>query len=101
VGQRLIVVRDRLVVGRPAEPEHRALLGELPQPAEQPAGAPPREHDPAVALDPHQRPREERQLALRPPRRRDRQLVLAPCAARLAQRRERAGQAARRRRRAQ
>ncbi len=63
MGQRLVVVRDRGAIDRNAESLDGCQLGELPEAAEQPAGRPPPEHELAAFLDPHERAREQRQVA--------------------------------------
>jgi hypothetical protein len=102
--QHLVVMRDRHAI----EP-HPELLRDrtttlarrqLPQPAEQTLGPAACKQHFARVLAPQRLAREHGQLVLLLARRDDRQLVLTPCALRLAPRRERAHEAARRDRRA-
>lgn len=86
---------DRLTIDRNAEPLHDLQRRQLPQPAEQPLGPAPDQHDLAARGDPHQRPREHRQLALLLATRQDRQLGLPARARRHAVLRDRTYQAAR------
>ena len=99
--ENLIVPSDRFVVDgcnaeRARDLQSIGRLWQLPQPAEQAVRHAAREHDRVSIGDPQRLAREHRQLVRAFARRDDRQLV----AARRAQVRERAGEAARRGRRA-
>ena len=91
---------DRRAIDRDAEALRGVEVGQLPQPSEQAARRPARDHDRARVLDPHVGAREHGQLVLLLARRHDGELVLPARAVRGAHRLDRADQAARRRRRA-
>lgn len=98
--QHLVVVGHRFLVERRA---HRArdLDGrQLPEPAEQPLGRAAHEHDLVLSFEPHQRARELGELVRLLADGHHRQLALTTGAIRRARLRERAGEAARLRRRA-
>ena len=94
-------MRDRRWIDH--EPELRGELQrrQLPQPAEQPLGPAPHEHELAGVLDPDQRAGQQRQLALLLAPRDHGELVLPAGARSLAMHGDRADQATRRGRRAQ
>jgi len=102
MGQRLSPVRDNLAVDAvDAELVGELARRQLPQPAEQPRRRAADERDVSAVFDPHRGPRDSWQRRFRLARRDDRQLAPAPGLAGFAVRGERAGQARRRRRRAQ
>ncbi len=105
MAQRLVVIGDRFVVGcnaeRASDLYSRVALRQLPEASEEPLRRAAREHDLIAIRDPQRGAREDRQLALLLARGDDRQRVLPSRARGLALARERAEQAARRRRRAQ
>ena len=75
--QRLVVVRDGRAIERDADAFRGLQRRQLPEPTEQTLGPTPHEDDLALRLDPHERPREHRQLALLLARGDDRQLGLS------------------------
>ncbi len=101
MSQRLVVVRDRRRIDPDAERLGEVPRRQLPQPAEQAIGGPPREHDLARRLEPEQLARDQRQRRGRLALRDDWQGGLTTLARGHAACRERADQAARGRRRAQ
>jgi hypothetical protein len=81
VTQRLVVIRDRVVVEAgnaecPRDLQPGVALRQLPQPAKQPARRASRQHQLATALDPQRHAREDGQLAFLLASRDDGQLVL-------------------------
>jgi len=100
VRERLIMKRDRRAIDPHAHRLAQLQRRQLPQPAEQPLRRAPRQHQHPGRFDPHQRPREDRQLRLLLARGDHRQLVLAPRLGRRAFAHHGAHQAARLRRRA-
>ncbi len=99
--QRLVVMCDRRVIERNAQSLGDLQGRQLPQPTEQPIGTTPREHDVVAFADPHERAREDRELALLLARGHDGQLGLTAFARGDALLRDRAHEAPRICRRAQ
>ena len=93
--QRLVVMCDWSAIERNAERFCDLQGRQLPQPAEQTVGTPPREEDLVAFAHPHERAREDRQLALLLARRYDGQLRLATVARCHAVLRDRTHEAAR------
>jgi hypothetical protein len=92
--QRLVVMCDRRVIDRNAERARELQWRQLPEPTEQSVGSTPREEDLVALADPHERAREDRQLALLLARGHDRELRLPALERRDTRARERTHEAA-------